>query len=357
MKSLVPIFVEGRKLPWKVDLSAKVTGSRRVRQFLATEDEALRFIIAFREKGLAAAQMTIDGGFVSQDGAVQGATVSECWAMWLTKSAKLGASTRAQYRYIGKLFCAKFGNIPVAAVTHREVDLWLNGLELAGASQMHLFNCYRISSRFFEYCREWLEIIPRNPFAKIEREKPLSKKEILTPEEMKLALKTAAKINEPHLVAWIALGGFCGLRTSEALRMRWENFDWEGNELHVIPKKVRGGLRERYLELLPAAAAVLRPLAQKSGPVIPWNAKNFQLHRDKLLVALRKVDPVRWASWPDNALRHSAGTYHLAQFQDAGRTAQFMGHTNPQTTHKDYARAAKRVVAADWWGIGLKKAA
>lgn len=83
---------------------------------------------------------------------------------------------------------------------------------------------------------------------------------------------------------------------------------------------------------------------------MPWNDKNFRLHREKLLEELRKVDASRWSAWQDNCLRHSAATYHLAKFQDAGQTAQFLGHTNPQTTHQLYARAAKRADAAAWWG-------
>lgn len=347
MKSLAPVHIEGRKLPWKVDLSAKQTGTRRKRFFFASEPEALKFIIYYRENGLATAEAMVSQGYVNLDPSAQsGATVREAWASWLTRSAKLGAKTQAQYRYIGKLFKEKYGARALSSITHRDIDQWLNEV---GGSESHQYNCFRIVRRFFEYCRNWQEIIPRNPAAKIEIEKPEGKKGILTPEEMKLIIEKIRKVDSPPLLAWAALGGYCGLRTSEILRATWEDFDWKGKEIHVIPKKTRGGLRERYVEILPTAETILRPLAGK-GPIVPWNDKNFRIHRDKILEELRKVDARRWSSWPNNCLRHSAATYHLAKFQDAGRTAQFLGHTNPQTTHHDYARAAKRADAAAWWG-------
>ena len=54
--------------------------------------------------------------------------------------------------------------------------------------------------------------------------------EILTPDQMKMCLEAAD--GERRLVAYLALGGFAGLRTQEILNQRWEDVDWAASEIY-----------------------------------------------------------------------------------------------------------------------------
>jgi hypothetical protein len=52
-----------------------------------------------------------------------------------------------------------------------------------------------------------------------------------------------------------------------------------------------------------------------------------------------------------NALRHSFGSYHLAHFQDASRTAFQLGHSSPKMLAEHYDAVVLPKGAAEWWQI------
>jgi hypothetical protein len=56
------------------------------------------------------------------------------------------------------------------------------------------------------------------------------------------------------------------------------------------------------------------------------------------------------AEWPQNALRHSFGSYHLAQFGDAAKLALEMGNS-PATIFKHYRQLVKPKEAQRYWKI------
>ena len=45
--------------------------------------------------------------------------------------------------------------------------------------------------------------------------------------------------------------------------------------------------------------------------------------------------------WPDNALRHSFASYHLAQFKNAASTALELGHHDSRITFAHYRELVK----------------
>jgi len=69
---------------------------------------------------------------------------------------------------------------------------------------------------------------------------------------------------------------------------------------------------------------------------------------DKLPQAARRagID-----DWPNNALRHSFASYHLAMHEDAATTAFLMGHRDSNLVYSTYARAVRRSDAVKWWKI------
>ena len=56
------------------------------------------------------------------------------------------------------------------------------------------------------------------------------------------------------------------------------------------------------------------------------------------------------AKWPQNALRHSFGSYHLARFPDAAALALQMGNS-PAMIFKHYRELVKPADAAKYWEI------
>jgi hypothetical protein len=56
------------------------------------------------------------------------------------------------------------------------------------------------------------------------------------------------------------------------------------------------------------------------------------------------------AEWPQNALRHSFGSYHLAQFNDAAKLALEMGNS-PATIFRHYRQLVKPKQAERYWKL------
>jgi hypothetical protein len=56
------------------------------------------------------------------------------------------------------------------------------------------------------------------------------------------------------------------------------------------------------------------------------------------------------AGWPQNALRHSFGSYYLAQFNDAAKLALEMGNS-PATIFRHYRQLVKPKDAERYWKI------
>src|ERR1700731_3457080 len=55
--------------------------------------------------------------------------------------------------------------------------------------------------------------------------------------------------------------------------------------------------------------------------------------------------------WPDNALRHSFASYHLAHFRNAATTALELGHHDSRITFRHYRELVKPKEAARFWSI------
>ena len=55
--------------------------------------------------------------------------------------------------------------------------------------------------------------------------------------------------------------------------------------------------------------------------------------------------------WPDNALRHSFASYHLAHLRDAKALALEMGHTNEDMIFTNYRQLVKPKEAERYWNV------
>jgi hypothetical protein len=92
----------------------------------------------------------------------------------------------------------------------------------------------------------------------------------------------------------------------------------------------------------PNLQAWLSPYRHSSGRICPENPR-------KLLEA--DCDPAGLlVDWPQNALRHSFGSYHLAHFKNAPALALQMGNS-PGVIFGHYRELVKPAAAALYWQI------
>ena len=69
----------------------------------------------------------------------------------------------------------------------------------------------------------------------------------------------------------------------------------------------------------------------------------------ELLEAAREAAGIE--EWPQNALRHSFASYHLARFNDAAALALELGHTNSNLVFQHYRQLVKPKQAERYWKI------
>jgi integrase len=336
MRNIKVVKVSKPRTPFMVAVPANVTGSKRVRRYFTDREKALAYVIGLRQQGFLGAEGQGNKAAGSK------ATLGECAALWLARHEQTRL-TFFQIRQVLNRLVARHGRDPIDAVGYRELDAWLRSLA-AELSPVTQHNYWRVTRRFFSWCQDYLEVIPRNPMKRLqERRLEHQEPEILTPDQMRACLEAAN--GERRLLSYLALGGFAGLRTEEILRQQWSDIDWDGGEIYVRQPKRVGGWRPRHVEILPALRRHLEHLALKERKVLPGGQRTLYLLRRALM------DKLGWKTWPNNCLRHSFRTYHLAQWQNAPQLAEQMGHSHSDMTRYAYGGPTPRAAAAAWWAL------
>ena len=247
-------------------------------------------------------------------------------------------------------FEKSFGPRLVVEVTTAQVDDWLGSLGLSGQS----INNYRAVLRaFFQYAVK-RDYLAQNPVARIDKVKITDKPPaIFTPPELTALLNAATDDTLPVL----AIGAFAGLRMAEILRLDWTEVDLARGFIEVKAAKSKTA-RRRLVPMQPNLKEWLRPYAGRTGWV--WaprrQHKPGRVRKSGNESSWRmSIDPVCEAAglneWPQNGLRHSFGSYHLAKFHDAARLALEMGHTTTKEIFAHYRQLVRPEEAERYWAI------
>lgn len=153
----------------------------------------------------------------------------------------------------------------------------------------------------------------------------------------------------------VALQAFCGVRSREVCRLRWEDLDSAAALLTVAKgkSKTRKG---RIIPLPPALLEWLSPFLGRSGPIAPaqFHRKMSELRKMMRTPPKRKDGSPIFppCEMPDNCLRHSFGTYHLNLSRNEAETSRLMGN-KPEVLRAHYEALSKRAVleARDWFEV------
>jgi integrase len=135
-------------------------------------------------------------------------------------------------------------------------------------------------------------------------------------------------------IPYIVIGGFCGLRPSEILRADWSDITPCGGYIAVRARK--GAKARRNAPICEQAKVWLKPFQRKSGP-ISNHPRSSKIHRMIMTAinARRSQNNQPTFKWKDNALRHSFGSYRVAQIKNIIQTAHEMGNS-PQMIQRHY---------------------
>jgi integrase len=253
----------------------------------------------------------------------------------------------ASLRYLSDLrsrlsqFAAVFDGKPVAEITSPQIDEWLRSLSdhetgkrLSPVTRNNFRRVLIVAFNFAlgrGYC-------VGNPAEQSAKAKEIaSAVGILTVDETARLLENAG----PELLPYIAIGAFAGLRRAELERLDWKEIDLGSGLIEVTASKAKSA-RRRFVKIQPNLARWLQPYAQPSGNVTPPGYR-------VLLESAREKAGI--TEWPQNALRHSFASYHLARFNDAAALALELGHTNSNLVFQHYRQLVKPKQAERYWKI------
>src|SRR4029077_2368324 len=233
------------------------------------------------------------------------------------------------------VFAEKFDGQMVATITSKEIDTWLRSLPVAPLTRDHYRQVVVLAFNFAVRAG----YATANPAARAAKAKVIGQApEILSVSEAASLLEAAT----PDVLPYIAIGLFAGLRRAELERLDWSEIDFDSGLIEVTAQNSKTAQR-RFVTMQPNLRDWLLPLRQHKGNVTPQNC--FRELFEQARAAARITE------WPDNALRHSFASYHLAHFKNAASTALEVGHHDSRITFAHYRELVKPKDAERYWSI------
>jgi integrase len=265
--------------------------------------------------------------------------VAEAVADFLSyKQTRVGARQLSNLKIRLRRFAKDMGQSPIASITTADIDEWLTGLrnrkgkkEAESDEKRPLVsalsrNHYRaVLHSLFKYAaapaRQWC---PRNPVADLDPERyEHGEPEAYSTKDAAKLMQTALN-HVPDLVPILALGLFCGLRSSEAESLDLAKLPDDGDEFRVT-----GKTGPRLAPYTPAARAWIVSQPRRTGKA--W-AKS-QRHLASCIRSLYELAEVKQIH---NGARHSFISYRTAECRDVARVADECG--NSVATIKNHYR-------------------
>ncbi|MEO8265755.1 MAG: site-specific integrase [Ilumatobacteraceae bacterium] len=296
-------------------------------------------------------------------------TVSWLVRRYVASKSDITPKAREQYAWAIPHIEHGLGAIPLARLDRDDVADWINALASAG----------KLSRRSVQICRNVLRasladaveegLIPRSPAARVALPRTVAK-----PVKEKVVQAWEAKDVETFLAAVAAhrwavgfqLGVLYGLRRSEVLALRWDDFDPKGRTLRIDESLVavnRGAVlgdakNVRSRRLVPLSDDGVRALKRRRTEQAEERLlAGSEWEDNDLIIATRQgrlvlprsydralaliVDKAKLPRLTSHGLRHTAATHMVNNAKDVGELraiADILGHS-PEMLMTVYAHA------------------
>lgn len=240
-------------------------------------------------------------------------------------------ATRTRYA----TFLTEYGSMQIGVILPANIETWLT--EQKFASDTTKANAIRYLSVFFNFAVK-RGYIDKSPMANIEKPKvKYTVPEFLAVADVERLMRESEK-SDVSLSARLATALFAGLRPTELSRLLPTDIDLAAKVIHVRPEVSKTG-RPRHVTISDNLAAWLTRY--------PFDvSNNFDERRAKVCKAAG-ID-----KWPNDCLRHTFATFHVAAFQKPEQTAFEMGHSKGTAMlDRHYRGLASREDALRFWEI------
>ena len=235
----------------------------------------------------------------------------------LKKEPFISSASRSSYKSMFvKHLLPVFGLQHLTAIDANQLQAFLN--EFAGASKSTITLCVGILKNIFS-CAYAEGIIPRDPSVALVRPKSLTRNERrpLTPDETKRILHIARNHPDGLLLAVLY---YTGVRRGEALGLKWGDFDFTEDQVHIQrdidftgPTAQEGALKtaaaDRYIPIPPELKELLLQKKARAGEYVfctsngkPLSQATFKRIWCRLMLA---ADCVEWREKKPNTNREN----------------------------------------------------
>lgn len=226
----------------------------------------------------------------------------------------------------------------VSEVTTADLEQWISSL---GSGPVARNSVRGLVITFFSFAKQ-RNYLPKNQPTEADclpksKELP-TKVGIFSPTEMKTLLGRASGSK----LAYLAIGGFAGLRQAELMRLDWADVKIAQEHIEVRAEKAKSAKR-RIVPIERNLRSWLLPIARNAGRVFSGDGSRF-------LNGITALAREHGMEWPHNALRHSFASYRLAQCKSAEQVALEMGNSSRMVFHH-YRELVTPTDAAEWWNI------
>ncbi len=263
--------------------------------------------------------------------------------MWdeAVSSRKRERTVRDLRNRLGR-FAKAFGTRQLASIALAELEEWLADPSLSARSRI---NYATKVSQLYNYAirHGWAETNMADRLSRPEAED--KEAEIFTVKQTQDLLEHAEEFG---LLPYVAIGFFAGLRSAELLRLDWSAVKL-GEHSIVVGVEVSKKRSRRVVSINDTLMAWIGRYASAQGSVVDSAAFRERLEALRIKAGIKK--------WAANGLRHSFGSYHLAQYGDAVATAGQMGHQNVGMLHNHYKALVLKSEAERFWKLSPSKGA
>lgn len=254
-------------------------------------------------------------------------------------------------------FCQDYGDDQIGIMPAKRPDLkvWLHD---KFSNKTTRGNYRRALHNFFSWAVEegLLAENPAKPWktsrTSDDRAKEFAYPGILSPWELREYLQ-GAHTHSKRLLPYFALGAFTGIRTDEFEELRWGSIRPADKIIFATSTVSKTG-EPRTVPIHPTLAAWLEilPRGRADERVVPTT---FEAMRRRLLKELNRKRKTK-LKWPNNALRHSFGSYRYRQTLSLEQTSDEMRHSDPRVFRRHYLNPdVTDAMANEYWSLTPSK--
>ncbi len=239
----------------------------------------------------------------------------------LCSKGQIRPLTKRSFEGMALRISHSFAQNNIHEVSVKNIIKWVDGIRGGARTKRNYLNSLSEIMNF-AVLNDYIESNPLDKLTNSERrslcgtgsEKGIA---ILKINEAKKLLQTAKDNRYLGLLDAIVFCLFCGIRTEEIKKLKWENISIEKRVI-TISSEIAKKRSIRYVNIPVNALTWLNPLKKGSIVNIDYNS-----HYNNRLSKLIKASGVKWET---NIMRHSFGSYHYGLYNDSLSTSQQLGH-------------------------------